>query len=94
MKRKTDVFDEDKRPSGDITMERFENSLNFIVGVVNSDPNFDILNNPYIEYKAHQIHNGPNGESGITVTNSHELIICPAEQKSRFILEKNFGWYP
>ena len=32
--------------------------------------------------------------NGFKMTNSLELQICPDEEKARFILEQNFGWYP
>ena len=47
------MFDENSRPPEEISFGNFNNSMNMIFGLVNHDSDWDVLNNPYIEYKAH-----------------------------------------
>ena len=82
------VFNEDHRPPEQISFGNFENSLNVIFGLVYDDAGWDILNNPYVEFRGHQISNG------MKITNLLDLHICPDEEKARFVPEKAIGWYP
>lgn len=50
MKKKIDMFDEQRRPPEEINFANFENSLNIIFGIANYDAAWDILNNPYVVY--------------------------------------------
>lgn len=88
MKKKIDMFNEERRPQEEIDFLAFEESMNIIFGLANYDENWDILNNPYVEYKGQMMSNG------MKLTNSLELWLCPDEEKGRFVPEKNFGWYP
>ena len=36
--------------SVDFTFDKWENSLNFIVGFKGYDDSFDVMNNPYVRY--------------------------------------------
>lgn len=60
-------------PGGEITFERFNNSMHFIVGMANWNESFDILNNPYIEFKGQMMQNNKLKEK-------LELIRCPMEE--------------
>ena len=37
-----------------ITLGRFNDSLNFFFGLTSYDPNFDILNNPYVSFHGYR----------------------------------------
>ena len=53
MKSKTEIYDHDRRPPGNITLDRFDNSLNFYWGIAVFTSDFDVLNNPYLVYSAY-----------------------------------------
>ena len=59
-----------------------------IFGLVVSDSTWDILQNPFVEFKGHMI------STGMKISNSLELHICSDEEKLRFVPESNFYWYP
>ena len=79
MVRKATLFTEERRPQLEngvdlnITMDQFENSLNFFFGIVDVRTDFDSLNNPYIEFKAHQLKPDPSGSAEDKLYNDHEL---------------------
>lgn len=54
------------RPPEEINLGRFNNSLNFAVGLQYDEvenPNWDPLNNPYITFDGYEFHN-PESEAG------------------------------
>ena len=71
MVHKLDVFDEEKRPPEVVDMAEFEASLNFFFGIAVWDEatygTWDPLNNPYVDFKAHQL------ENGLKLQSIHEL---------------------
>ena len=42
------TYNKDQMNNMNVTLGKFNNSLNFIFGLANYDPNFDVLNNPYV----------------------------------------------
>ena len=71
MVNKIDIFDEVRRPPGNVTFDRFDNSLNFFWGIANYSENWDSLNNPYVRFHGHQFYQG--GSAGMKFANFHEL---------------------
>ena len=53
-----DVFNEDRRPPGELNFGRFNNSLYFVFGLVDFELDWDVMNNPYVEYKGFEFHHG------------------------------------
>lgn len=89
MVQKIDMFDENKRPPENITMANFENSLNFFWGIQKRGDDWDILNNPYVEFKGHQL------TTGEKFNNVHELKLCTYEEMRRFLpRDEVVGWFP
>ena len=85
------VFDETNRPQGPITLDRFNNSLHFMTGFAAYDDQWDVLNNPYIEFHGFEFRTGIN--SSIAIFDKYELRLCTSEES--FFLGHNVkGWYP
>lgn len=89
---KTDVIFTDKELSETVfTAEELDDSLNLAFGIVKS--NFDVMNNPYIEYVAYNIEYLENSEE---VIEKLELTKCSNEELLRYLKQKNIdlNWYP
>ena len=77
------------------SFDKYEGSLNFIVGMADNGPDWDILNNPYIEYRGYELSDGLTANPDVlTLKNKYELHICPDEEVARFLDEEKFSWYP
>ena len=73
-----------------ITLGNYNNSMNFIFGLSGSstsDENFDILNNPYIEYHGFERRNGR------TFYPKYEFEQCDTTHLSRFLKVNQLDWY-
>lgn len=89
MVSKIDIFDEYKRPLENVTMETFNNSLKFFWGIAKDDDDWDVLNNPYVEFRGHQL------RSGLKFDNIHEFHKCTREELTEYLpREDMFNWYP
>ena len=73
----------------DITIGKFNNSMNFIFGVDGGE-DFDVLNNPYIEYLGFDMHSG----DGIELAREYEFELCAEEHLANFMQPHVYGWYP
>jgi hypothetical protein len=68
----------------EITLGKYSNSMNFIFGLSGSatkDENFDILNNPYVEYHAFE------RTGGRTFYPKYDYEHCSVEYLSLFLKE-------
>ena len=72
-----------------MTMQNFENSFKFFFGVADFSEGWDSLNNPYLEFKGHQMRTGQKFQ------NVHELHHCPTEELSVIMPRADMmDWYP
>ena len=72
----------DQMDQQDITLENYDNSMNFIFGLSGGDmglDTFDILNNPYIEY------HGLERKGGRTFYPNYELEVCSKDHLALFL---------
>ena len=60
---KIDVFNEDRRPPGELNFGRFNNSLYFVFGLVDFEVDWDVMNNPYVQYKGFEFHHAEENDS-------------------------------
>lgn len=70
----------------------FEDSLNLAFGVV-APEGFDVMNNPYIDFKAYTIEYMHTSER---IVETLELHKCSNEELLRYVKQKNIdlAWYP
>ena len=79
---KLDIQYSDKEISETLfTTEQFDNSLNFAFGIVAPD-SFDVLNNPYIEFKVYSIEYTDKTEEFLE---KFELKKCSNEELLRYL---------
>ena len=66
------MFDEHKRPPVNVSLTNYNRSMNFFWGISydGQSEDFDSLNNPYVEFRGHQMTNG------LEIDNVHELEHC------------------
>ena len=77
----------------DITLGSLNNSANFVFGLTGGDlwlPEFDILNNPYVEVMGLEM---TNGAIQIELKHSYELELCNEEHLDKFLPAFIRGWY-
>ena len=86
------ILDEEELPKQEITLGKFNNSLNFAFGVVNYDEDFDILDNPYVEFVAYSMNNGNKGQ--LRLEERYKLDRCTDEFLERFVEQEKLSWYP
>ena len=61
-------------------LKDFQDSVNFIFGLNVFDPNFDVLNNPYVLIRGHQMEHRSDELTGFHLTNRDlELEFCTKE---------------
>ena len=73
------------------SLGKFNNSLNFIFGLGNLPEDFDIQNNPYIEFVAYEL---TEGESAFyRLDQKYELESCGRQFRRRFMSEHTLDWY-
>ena len=77
----------------DVTLGRYNNSFNFITGMSELPQHFDILNNPYIEYKAYSAKKSLTGSSNMEFDEVYELEVCAQEFVDQFIERSVQTWY-
>ena len=74
----------------DITLGSFNNSFNFVFGLTGGDlaeGGVDILNNPYVSFKALE------RTGGRVFYDKYELEICSDDHLSLFLPPHALGWY-
>ena len=81
------LFDEYHRLSEDLNFERFSNSMNLAFGLTNYDADWDILQNPFVEFRGHII------STGMKISNSLDLHVCSEEEKLKFLPQHTLIWY-
>ena len=92
MRRKDVLFDRTSLPAINMTMANFESSFRFFWGIAEFADGWDSLNNPYVEFKGHQLE---NTDSSLTFYNVHELHHCPDEYLDSVLARPDFKmWYP
>ena len=62
--------------------------MNFAFGLVNYDDDWDVLQNPYVEFRGHII------STGMKITNSLDFHVCSNEELMKFLPEHTLIWYP
>ena len=70
-----------------ITLGKFNNSLNFVTGISYLPEGFDILNNPYVSFRALE------RTGGRVFYDKYELEICSDDHLRHFLPEHALGWY-
>ena len=73
----------------DITMGKFNDSMNFIFGIDGGD-GFDSLHNPYIEYLGFDMHSG----YGIELSRIYDFELCTTDHMAKYMQSQVFDWYP
>ena len=70
-----------------VTLGKYNNSMNFIFGLTSLPDDFDINNNPYVEYISVQIskNKNPNSTAGHLMERMYEFESCTEDLKSRFM---------
>ena len=53
---------------------------------------FDVLDNPYVEFVAYRMTNGPKGQ--LRLEDDYQLEKCQAEFLDQFVPEDKKAWYP
>ena len=79
-------------------LEKYNDSINFMVGVSHQEENFDVFNNSYFDIVAYRFeHNHKLNDGAIamlTQVKGSKLKRCNREYLLNFIMEDAIDWYP
>ena len=73
-KKESEIMPESAVLNNLVRLSDYDNSLNFIVGMANREPDFDVLDNPYFEFVGYEM--TPSEDGQINLENKFELEKC------------------